>query len=327
MLRFSLDFAIRALLIAAATAAVLRILDVRTPSARHTAWTGVLAAMLLLPAWTAWGPRIPLPLLPPLSSPAAYAAGASLDPAPLPLASPLRATWNWTTALVVIYLAGATLLLIRLIAGALQARSLVRHAQIRDGHLFSASCATPVTLGWFRPVVLLPANAEQWSSAQLDAVLTHEREHARRRDPLVQLLALLNRTLFWFHPLAWWLEHQLAALAEEACDAAVLARGHDPHDYSQHLISLARPSQPTAFASAFLEPPCPGTASIVASPSSSTAPRCPASPAPASPPSQPHVSLPPPRWHPPQSVTGRARQPLRCNSRKILSHPTSRSNR
>ena len=70
--------------------------------------------------------------------------------------------------------------------------------------------------------------------------MIHEREHARRRDPLVQWLALLNRCVFWFHPLAWWLERKLAALAEEACDAAVLAGGHAPHDYARYLIEMAR---------------------------------------------------------------------------------------
>jgi outer membrane protein len=58
----------------------------------------------------------------------------------------------------------------------------------------------------------------------------------------VQWLALLNRAVFWFHPLAWWLERHLGALAEEACDAAVLARGHGPADYSEHLLDLARPA-------------------------------------------------------------------------------------
>src|ERR1019366_3853601 len=79
-----------------------------------------------------------------------------------------------------------------------------------------------------------------WPAAQLDAVLTHEHEHARRRDPLFQWIALLNRAVFWFHPLAWWLERRIAALAEEACDAVVLARGHDPRDYSRYLIDMAR---------------------------------------------------------------------------------------
>src|SRR5512140_2695582 len=58
---------------------------------------------------------------------------------------------------------------------------------------------------------------------------------ARRRDPLVEWLALLNRAVFWFHPLAWWLERKLSALAEDACDAAVLRGGHDAHAYSEYL--------------------------------------------------------------------------------------------
>jgi VWFA-related protein len=57
---------------------------------------------------------------------------------------------------------------------------------------------------------------------------------------LVHWLALLNRAVFWFHPLAWWLERRVSALAEEACDAAVLARGTDPCLYSECLLDMAR---------------------------------------------------------------------------------------
>ncbi len=48
---------------------------------------------------------------------------------------------------------------------------------------------------------------------------------------MVQWVALLNRAIFWFHPLAWWLERRLSALAEEACDDAVLKQGQDPVQY------------------------------------------------------------------------------------------------
>ena len=82
-----------------------------------------------------------------------------------------------------------------------------------------------------------------WPQGQLDAILTHERAHARRHDPLFLWLALFNRAVFWFHPLAWWLERRLSALAEEACDAAVLEQGHDPREYSQYLLELARAVQ------------------------------------------------------------------------------------
>src|SRR5207249_2886331 len=80
----------------------------------------------------------------------------------------------------------------------------------------------------------------QWPDGKLNAVLAHENEHVRRRDPLFQWLALLNRAVFWFHPLAWWLERRLAALSEEACDMAVIERGHDPREYCEYLLEMAR---------------------------------------------------------------------------------------
>ena len=111
---------------------------------------------------------------------------------------------------------------------------------IRASRLTSASCVVPVTVGLLHPRIILPECSRDWPQAQLDAVLAHEGEHIRRRDPLFQWLALLNRALFWFHPLAWWLERKLSGLAEEACDAAVIARGYDPREYSEYLLDLAR---------------------------------------------------------------------------------------
>ena len=89
-------------------------------------------------------------------------------------------------------------------------------------------------------MTILPESWVEWSSRQLDMVLAHEREHARRRDPMVRWLALFNRAVFWFHPVSWWLERHLSFLAEQACDDAVLAGGHDPRDYSEHLLEMQR---------------------------------------------------------------------------------------
>jgi VWFA-related protein len=249
-----IEFVVRAALIAAGTAAVLRILRVRTAAARHVAWAGVVALMLLLPVWTAWGPKAWLQILPAAAAPAASRAtvpaetvsGLALpglldqtprDVVPAPIQRPV---WNWPACLAGIYLLGACVLLARLAVGTARAHLLVRRAARHGGRLTSDSCAAPVTVGWLTPAVILPECWQRWPQAQLDAVLTHEGEHARRRDPLVQWLALLNRAVFWFHPLAWWLEFRLSALAEEACDAAVLARGHDRFEYSEYLLEMAR---------------------------------------------------------------------------------------
>jgi len=243
VLRLLLEGSVRALLVAAGTGGALWMLRVRSAGVRHAAWTGVVAVMLALPAWMAWGPHASLRLLPAASAPAVVAAPVLLEmQLPAAAVSTARlaappAHWNWPA---IVYLAGVLVFLVRLAIGTWRARTLVRTATLRDGRLTSPFCAAPVTVGFFRPVVILPDCRRDWPAVQLAAVLTHEGEHVRRRDPLVQWVALFNRAIFWFHPLAWWVERHLSALAEEACDAAVLDGGCDPHDYSGYLLDLAR---------------------------------------------------------------------------------------
>ncbi len=107
------------------------------------------------------------------------------------------------------------------------------------GFCESASIAVPLTVGWMRPKVLLPAGWREWDHAKLDAVLAHECSHVRRRDALVAVAAGLNRCLFWFHPLAWWLERRLALLAEQACDDACISALGDREEYARILIDMA----------------------------------------------------------------------------------------
>ena len=230
-----LESAIRATLIAAIIALVLFAMRIRTASVLHAAWASVIVVMLLLPAWIAWGPKAPLPILPPdrtpavvllpQPSPAGLVSTTPASPVSSPALSPARKGGGY----IAIYLFGVGVFLLRLAIGT-----------IRANRLTSASCVVPVTVGWLRPRVILPGSARDWPQAQLNAVLAHEGEHVRRRDPLFQWLALLNRAIFWFHPLAWWLERRLSGLAEEACDAAVIVRGYDPRDYSEYLLELAR---------------------------------------------------------------------------------------
>src|SRR5215470_3861381 len=209
-----LDWSLRAALMAAGTAAVLRVLRVRAASARHIAWTGVLIAMLLLPVLTTWGPKAPVRvppavrerLAPELTTPERTlmrqaSQGAEDNWAPDHSAARLSReaespgfgknwAWNWRWVALICYSIGFGLMAIRLAAGILHARTMMRQASFVNGTLVSAQCAAPVTVGWLRPVVILPEECQSWPEAKLDAVLTHEREHVRRRDPLVQLLAL-----------------------------------------------------------------------------------------------------------------------------------------
>ena len=261
MLNLLLESAVRTSLVALCTGAMLSILRVKAARVRHVVWASVVVLMLAMPIWTAWGPRAVVRVLRPASAPATSSTIVStLAPASTPEAPIVHhPTWAWPDTLLALYSLGFFALLTRLVIGTARAQILLRRAERRDGRLSSDSCTAPITIGWLTPAVILPKRWPQWTPSQLNAVLTHESEHARRRDPLVQWLALLNRAIFWFHPLAWWLERRLSVLAEEACDAAVLARGHDPLQYSEYLLDIARMVQQTGARISVVGMAMPGT--------------------------------------------------------------------
>jgi hypothetical protein len=104
----------------------------------------------------------------------------------------------------------------------------------------SVLLVAPGSVGWFRPKILLPQAWRNWDSEKLRAVLAHERAHVRRRDWLIRFTSHVNVCIFWFHPLAWWTERELARLAEEACDDVALSEINDRDEYAAALVDVAR---------------------------------------------------------------------------------------
>jgi len=107
----------------------------------------------------------------------------------------------------------------------------------------SAEIAIPFTHGWWRPAVLLPAEAERWSRQQFEWVLAHELAHVRRNDYLTQMAAQFACALFWFHPLVWLSAFAMRREREQACDDMVLSLGHPAADYAEFLLALSRSLQ------------------------------------------------------------------------------------
>lgn len=101
-----------------------------------------------------------------------------------------------------------------------------------------AALRVPATVGVWRAAILLPQGWRGWTAEQLDAILAHEVSHVARRDALTQMLSLVHRAIFWFSPLAWWLDRQLSELAEEASDEAALAGGADRTRYAETLLGF-----------------------------------------------------------------------------------------
>jgi TonB family protein len=89
-------------------------------------------------------------------------------------------------------------------------------------------------------VVILPAYAENWTAAERDLVIRHERAHITRHDWLWQILSSLLTAVFWFHPLMWLARLELLREAEGAADDMVLSHGATPADYADRLVHVAR---------------------------------------------------------------------------------------
>jgi beta-lactamase regulating signal transducer with metallopeptidase domain len=101
-------------------------------------------------------------------------------------------------------------------------------------------------MGALHSTILLPASWREWDDVKLDAVITHEVSHVARRDGLTLRLSLLHRAVFWFSPLAWWLDRHLADLAEQASDEAALSFGTDRKDYARTLLGFFEALQVTS---------------------------------------------------------------------------------
>lgn len=106
--------------------------------------------------------------------------------------------------------------------------------------LESADKIMPLTWGWWRPVVLLPAEASQWPEERCRIVLLHELAHVKRWDYLTQLAARIVCAIFWCNPLVWLAARRLRVEQERACDDLVLNGGCKASDYAGHLVAIAR---------------------------------------------------------------------------------------
>jgi beta-lactamase regulating signal transducer with metallopeptidase domain len=96
-----------------------------------------------------------------------------------------------------------------------------------------------MTLGWFRPVMLVPASSDSWSRDERQMVLRHELAHVRGSDWVFGILARVACALFWFHPGAWWISASLRRDAEQAADDRVIASGVARSDYAELLITAS----------------------------------------------------------------------------------------
>jgi TonB family protein len=212
-------------------AAWLAVLALRRHSAdvRHRIWLAAILAVAAMP--------LLMSIVPQALPPQVRIVTASQIASGPARASRIVYAFPW---LFTVCAAGAILVLAKLAAGMGRIALITRNAVIRDGVHYTEQVSTPLTWGFFRPVIVLPASAAEWTKEQREIVMRHERAHIERHDWLWQTLSRIVTAVFWFHPLMWLASAELRRESELAVDDRVLSNGADPADYAAHLVSVAK---------------------------------------------------------------------------------------
>src|SRR6185369_16485591 len=103
----------------------------------------------------------------------------------------------------------------------------------------SANLQTAATIGWTKPVILLPHDWHGWTADERRVVLAHEIAHVRRGDYAVWIGAQVVLAAHFYNPVLHWLANRLRLEQELAADALAAGRGETRRTYLTTLADLA----------------------------------------------------------------------------------------
>jgi beta-lactamase regulating signal transducer with metallopeptidase domain len=177
-----------------------------------------------------------------------------------PQAAGPESAWRWPATIAALLFAALLCGLVRLVLSvAAVDRVWFRSRPVLDGEISELvdvlraelGCRRPIevrqsdelvtaaTIGWLRPVVLLPADWRSWTTEQRHAVLAHEVAHAQSHDLLALFCGQLGLVLHFYHPLVHWLVSRLRLEQELAADTAAAGISGGRWKYLTTIAELA----------------------------------------------------------------------------------------
>ncbi|MBL7703462.1 MAG: M56 family metallopeptidase [Ferruginibacter sp.] len=105
----------------------------------------------------------------------------------------------------------------------------------------SSSVQTPVTFGYFKPIILLPvALVSNISVKQAETLILHELTHIRTNDYLLNWFLVIAETIFFFNPFVMGLCKKIKLEREKHCDISVMSFEYAPALYAETLLLAER---------------------------------------------------------------------------------------
>jgi beta-lactamase regulating signal transducer with metallopeptidase domain len=103
----------------------------------------------------------------------------------------------------------------------------------------SSLVSTPLTIGFWKPIILLPVAAvNNLTIQQVEAIILHELYHIKRNDYLLNLLVAFTDIILFFNPFAQLLSATIRREREHSCDDIVLQFRYNATEYARALLTL-----------------------------------------------------------------------------------------
>jgi beta-lactamase regulating signal transducer with metallopeptidase domain/predicted negative regulator of RcsB-dependent stress response len=278
ILGFVIDISIKAAIVCAVAMLATLSMRRASAKARSMVWVFTLVILLALPLGRFVSPVWNLPVIPEVSTWFGRGADgvALVVPGDKPIDAPNERAFTaagrtgsaaagagladgWEASAILAWLAGAVLALCWLAVRTALGRRIIRRCEAADEawadllaetaarlglnrrvRLFeSCEIGAAVTVGAINPAIVVPAGSAEWPAAKRRYILSHELAHIKRRDGLVEVLAIVVKSVYWFNPFVWLAVKAARIERERDCDDAVLNAGARPSDYAMFLMDIA----------------------------------------------------------------------------------------
>ena len=157
---------------------------------------------------------------------------------------------SWQGILLSLYALTALFLIGRLLVKSWNlTRMLNKHPQKKkEGFKFVQLSERYPPFSFFRYIAY---NPNAYPSDELEAIITHEKAHARQLHSVDILLAELMLCLHWFNPLAWWYRNILEQNLEFLADQTATAELDSSRAYQKTLLKLSIHQDSPALSTSF----------------------------------------------------------------------------
>lgn len=148
------------------------------------------------------------------------------------------ATWSWQDGVALLWAAGASALLLRMLVQLAVVCRLAGRGKRMEWHgvRVLAVEGDNVPFSFFRWIFVQPGNH---SEGELEEILAHEQAHVCQWHSLDVVVSELLCCLSWFNPAVWLAKRCVRQNLEFLADRAVVHSGFDRKNYQYHLLRLS----------------------------------------------------------------------------------------